>query len=154
MTDAVIIRNWLPERIRMALLAIAKDPATKWGKRRSGNYHGSPLRKLPESCLDFPPILPTEERKLTLLRVLEGKGLIRHKDNTKHMVLQRIVMLQPADEGGILHVEDNPYPLGARDSCTFDANAQIHYVSKVTRGTRYALAVSYFELPPKPRKPI
>ena len=139
---------WLPPAYVSYFLTLAKStPHEAWRKRRSGLYFQFLVLTLPPELKDFELVQPSHKTRLFLLRCPEGSQISPHVDQSASLLLQRIVMLQPALEGGVLTVEDVPYPLRPGDACLFDANRQLHFVTQAVRGDRYVLAVGTYGKP-------
>jgi len=147
----IVTPRWLPLYLVPELLKLRDDPSLVWIKRRSGPYHGAQLSACP--ALDtlgltfahpfaFTP--PVNTQRVFLLCAPEGAEIKAHVDDHMGVVVQRIVMLQPAKSGGILMVGDVPAALQAGDACAFDPNRQRHRVTRVEGCERIVLAIQYF----------
>lgn len=145
--------RWLELPLVAELLVLRLDSTLSWAKRRSGPYHGAMLRgdahlrwcqRLRLQPANNPGAPREGESRIAILRAAVGCEISAHVDDTPRLVSQRIVMLQPALSGGVLTVEGVPCPLGPGDSCVFDANQELHWVTRVEGCERIALSIQSF----------
>lgn len=123
------------------------DTPMNWTKGRSGKYYRGNGPKLPNVMLDrilttFK--ISTDRQRIHFLKMPEDSSLIPHTDDIPQGIFQVLIMLQPAIEGGILHINNNPHPTSPGDALGFNANIWEHEVTKIIKGERRVLSIQFF----------
>lgn len=116
-----------------------------WQKGRSGAYFRSSQVALPfgivdraKSCFD----LRGRANNVCVLHMPEGSSLGEHGDDHPRGEMQVLVMLQPAESGGILILRGHgAQPTEVGEAIVFNANAIKHEVTKVEKGDRFVLSM-------------
>jgi glycosyltransferase involved in cell wall biosynthesis len=130
------------------LLELAQKPR-HWFPGRSGQYHRSLVssREIDFFLAYFSEKVDIEGKDLDMafLCIQEGGSLTPHVDQTSRGIRQYLVMLQPAEAGGHLHLNlhgnDISVPSAPGDCVSFEANKITHHVSTVEKGERYVLSI-------------